>query len=1334
MAISTNGAIITRVTSALYGEYLSNASYTEVSSTAPATLAASFLSNDFAGKTDLQIATTMLTNLGLTSITGLDNWLSAQLTAAGSTTAAKGAKIVSILNDYANLTADATYGTYATSFNAKVAAGLVKSQTTGASGGAYATADAVTASNSTFTLTTGTDTVTGGAGDDTINGNLGGTSGSSLTFSSSDAINGGAGTDTLSVEHNSAGGALNFGNVTNVEKLIVVETGAATTVALPNTGGYTSLQSVNSTYDVTFANIKSATVGVVASNLAATVDVTANYFSTTLLGTADNLSVTVESSGTSADPMALNVTGGTAANALETLTIANQGTASYVDVDVNEANTTKLVVNATEAITLTLADGTANTLKTIDASGSTAGVSVTAINSKTTITGGSGNDTLTGSSGNDTINAGAGNDSLVGSAGNDSLDAGAGTDTVSLDGSTVDENDIISGGEGTDTLKLTVAIGYTTTTNTDDGSGVTGFEKINLSGSVTQNMKALSGNTITGVTMATAGSVGSLTYASSAINAVTYSADSDLTISLAADGTADAMAITLAGGSTTSPSDVQVTFTDTDGYYDTLTVASNGNDDAADNTLGLDTAGATSLTITGTQNLNVTGTDVTALATVDASGWSGTTLTLDLSTSDAAITYTPGTGVQYVATGSGADVVTTGASSDSIVGNDGNDSITSAAGNDTVYGNDGKDTISAGDGNDSIYGGAGDDKIDAGAGNDSIDAGAGSDSVEAGAGADTITSGAGSDTLNGGAGNDTFVMSTSLSSGDVIDGGTDADTLEATISASSAPTITAVETFNLRGGWSATIDMTDVTGVTTVIGNTTASVTISEAPSTLASITYGSASAGDLNVSYASTSPALLTINLDSVNNGTTGEDITLTDVDAVKLAQLLTGVNISSTTSRTAYATTNHSVFDDIVANDTRTMTISVGSLTASTDVTGTELTFDDVTANALESLTISAGGYVTLDGNDITSSSASLTTVSIAASSYGSIDVGTLSATSASSMDSVSVTAGDVGTTVVDAMNFGSATIDAMTLSTGIAGTLTIDEGSTTVAGIVAGTISALTLDLGAASSFTIDAATTTGYNINASVGDATISFGASVVEDLSFGSSTATFGDFTLSGSSTAGSASTFTFDGTTMDSFTASSFGGKLIFIGSGMTGDIDSITGTNSDDDITGGAGADVINGGAGSDTLTGMAGADSIAAGAGTDVIEYTASSQTAGAITDATASNVLTADILTGLAAGDIIQLYTDAVVAAATTTVGTTLLTVTTAGGIKLVSGLYSSTTNKFTVGAADATNDDLLVQWADGTVVNSVVLSGDYFTTVSTIKLVGNATDDLLTLTAV
>ena len=139
MAISTNGAIITRLAGALYNEYLSNASYLEVSTTAPATVAANFLSNDFAGKTDAQLATTILTNLGLNTVAGLDNWVAAQLTAAGTTAAAKGAALVGMLNGYANMTADATYGASATSFNAKVAASLTESQTDGAAGGTFST-------------------------------------------------------------------------------------------------------------------------------------------------------------------------------------------------------------------------------------------------------------------------------------------------------------------------------------------------------------------------------------------------------------------------------------------------------------------------------------------------------------------------------------------------------------------------------------------------------------------------------------------------------------------------------------------------------------------------------------------------------------------------------------------------------------------------------------------------------------------------------------------------------------------------------------------------------------------------------------------------------------------------------------------------------------------------------------------------------------------------------------------------------------------------------------------------------------------------------------------
>jgi hypothetical protein len=145
MAISTNGTIITRLAGALYNEYLSNASYTELNTTPAATVAANMLSSDFAGKTDLQIATTVLSNLGLSSVAGLNNWVAAQLTGAGSTATAKGAKLVSMLNDFAMMTADATYGSYAKTFNDNTAAGLTNSQTAKSAGGAFATAGAVAA-------------------------------------------------------------------------------------------------------------------------------------------------------------------------------------------------------------------------------------------------------------------------------------------------------------------------------------------------------------------------------------------------------------------------------------------------------------------------------------------------------------------------------------------------------------------------------------------------------------------------------------------------------------------------------------------------------------------------------------------------------------------------------------------------------------------------------------------------------------------------------------------------------------------------------------------------------------------------------------------------------------------------------------------------------------------------------------------------------------------------------------------------------------------------------------------------------------------------------------
>jgi hypothetical protein len=241
MPISTNGTIITRLAGALYGEYLSNASFVEVSATAPATVAANWLAGDFVGKTDAQIATTVLKNLSLNTVTGLDNWVAAQLTAAGSTAAAKGAKLVSMLNDYSQMTADATYGASATAFNAKAAAALTLSQTLNSKGGLFANADVVAITNDTFTLTAGTDASVGGKGNDTFTAPF---VNSANTFTALDAVDGGEGTDTLNVSFNGAfttPGGIKISNVENVN------ISATTNVTLDTRGNFTGMKNLVTT-------------------------------------------------------------------------------------------------------------------------------------------------------------------------------------------------------------------------------------------------------------------------------------------------------------------------------------------------------------------------------------------------------------------------------------------------------------------------------------------------------------------------------------------------------------------------------------------------------------------------------------------------------------------------------------------------------------------------------------------------------------------------------------------------------------------------------------------------------------------------------------------------------------------------------------------------------------------------------------------------------------------------------------------------------------------------------------------------------------------------------
>jgi len=259
MAISTNGTVIARLAGGLYNTVMSNATYLEVAAQDPSALANTLYSRDFAKSTDLVVATTLLKNIGLSTVAGLDNWVAAQLTAAG--TAGKGAKIVSLLNDFSGMTADTTYGTQATAFNTKVDAALAASQKTGAVEAKFETAGAVSTTGATFTLTTGLDNgaaFTGGAGADSFVA-------TASTLTVNDAIDGGTGTDTLTISDVAAGltaGVPAGVTIKGIETITVSSTGALGTPAAANSAVQAAQAAVSTiTFTATTAATETITIG-----------------------------------------------------------------------------------------------------------------------------------------------------------------------------------------------------------------------------------------------------------------------------------------------------------------------------------------------------------------------------------------------------------------------------------------------------------------------------------------------------------------------------------------------------------------------------------------------------------------------------------------------------------------------------------------------------------------------------------------------------------------------------------------------------------------------------------------------------------------------------------------------------------------------------------------------------------------------------------------------------------------------------------------------------------------------------------------------------------------
>lgn len=367
-----------------------------------------------------------------------------------------------------------------------------------------------------------------------------------------------------------------------------------------------------------------------------------------------------------------NVTGGTIKDAVATTVNVTSSTkaSSSLTLDAGEATTATFGGDAALSATLSMAKLTSATIT--GAGGLTADVS--GITTLTAVT-------ATDSTGANTITIDATKATYAG---------GSGVDTVTIK---ADATKAINGGAGTaDVIVLSIDNskgGAITAGNT--GKNVTGFEVL-ASGAATQGTLDMS--LIAGITSArvidAAGDI-SFTNATAAQSSLVIDAATGDNITFAlkdATGKADAMAVTV-GTTKTTGLDLSGENLTLSGF-ETLTLNSIGDGkDAGVNKVKIVDADLTTLTVTGDNDLTVTGT-FGAVTTINASAVTNTKADLDLSGVTVSSKGATLTG------GAGNDKLTGGAGADTIVGGAGDDTITSGAGLDVLTGGDGKDTFVVG--------------------------------------------------------------------------------------------------------------------------------------------------------------------------------------------------------------------------------------------------------------------------------------------------------------------------------------------------------------------------------------------------------------------------------------------------------------------------------------------------------------------------------------------------------------------------------------------------------------------------------------------------------------
>ena len=425
----------------------------------------------------------------------------------------------------------------------------------------------------------------------------------------------------------------------------------------------------------------------------------------------------------------------------------------------SKTNTNSAILTATikTATNIDLTQNYGNSVTTVNAATSTAGIIITGNASSTSLKGGKGADTIYGGYGNDTVSLGGGNDIYIYSAGNDFIqDYKEGEDKIKLA-----SGSITSASLSSSNVILKTSNGNITVKN-GKGKKIT---VIDSSGNETTNIYPTE-TLPAGISIKNSVVTAASTFKGNKINLADYDATkvnaAAVTQGVSIVGTTAANSLKGGKGADTISGGAGNDTVSLGGGNDVY-IYSGGNDFIQDYTAGQDKISLASGSITSaslsssnvilkTSNGNITvkngkGKKITI---IDSSGKETSNIypvenlpagiSIKNSVVTAAKTFT-GKEINladYDATTVNAAALTQGVS---IVGTAAANSLKGGKGADKLYGGSGNDTLLGGSGADSLFGENGNDLLKGEAGND------------------TLSGGSGNDTLTGGAGNDVFIFS-----------------------------------------------------------------------------------------------------------------------------------------------------------------------------------------------------------------------------------------------------------------------------------------------------------------------------------------------------------------------------------------------------------------------------------------------------------------------------------------------------------------------------------------------------------------------------------------------